>query len=56
MFSATTTGAPNSMNMLVRYRLRSRFDASTTSTMTSGRSSITKSRATISSVEYAVRL
>ena len=33
--SATTTGAPNSMSCVVKYRFRSRFDASTMSTMTS---------------------
>ena len=50
--SATTIGTPNSMSCVVRYRLRSRLDASTMLTMASGLPLERKFRATISSLEY----
>ena len=52
IFSATTVGTPISINCTVRYRLRCKLVASTTSITTSGFSFIRKSRATTSSAEY----
>ena len=56
ILSAPTTGIPSSWNWRQRKRLRSRLVESRTSTMRSGFSSRMKSRATTSSMEYAVRL
>ncbi len=56
MFSATITGAPISIICTTRYKFRSRLAASATTTTASGRASMIKSRAIISSIENAVRL
>ena len=52
MFNANSTGTPTSTNCVVKYKLRSKLDASTIFKITSGRSLIIYVRATISSVVY----